>query len=118
MISSSFKYVPLPHFYCLLHLFQTPEFPFVLQTSLHPLFQQLFCLDHHLCCQLYTTENSIRNFCHEINHVIIILTHILLTSLQCDKENCEHLKFFRNVYCVTTNHSKDQDMQTSHKTTN
>ena len=30
--------------------------------------------------------------------------------LQCNWENREHLKHFRNVYCVTTNHSKDQDV--------
>ena len=29
--------------------------------------------------------------------------------LQHDQENREHLKHFRNVYCITTNHSKDQD---------
>ena len=29
--------------------------------------------------------------------------------LQCDRENREHLKYLRNVYCVMTNHSKDQD---------
>ena len=38
--------------------------------------------------------------------------------LRCDRENREHLKYLRNVYCVMTNHSKDQDMQTSHKITN
>ena len=32
-----------------------------------------------------------------------------LLVLQCDQENREHLKYFRNFYCVTTNHSKDQD---------
>ena len=31
-------------------------------------------------------------------------------QLQC--ENCKNLKYLRNVYCVMTNHSKDQDMQT------
>ena len=39
-------------------------------------------------------------------------------TLQCDHENREHLKYLRNVYCVMTNHSKDQDMRTSCKTTN
>ena len=32
--------------------------------------------------------------------------------------NREHLKYFMNIYCGMTNHRKDQDMQTSHKTTN
>ena len=33
--------------------------------------------------------------------------------------NREHLKYLRSVYCVMTNHSKDQDMRrTSCKTTN
>ena len=29
--------------------------------------------------------------------------------------NPEHLKYFRNVYCVTNNHNKDQGMPTNHK---
>ena len=33
--------------------------------------------------------------------------------LQWNQENCEQLKYLRNV-CVMTNHSKDQDMRTSH----
>ena len=41
-----------------------------------------------------------------------------MSTLQSNQENCEHLKYFRNVYCVKTNHSKDQDMLKSHKTTN
>ena len=28
----------------------------------------------------------------------------------------EHLKYLRNVYCVMTNHSKDHDTRTGHKT--
>ena len=44
--------------------------------------------------------------------------HEEVCGLQCDQENCEHLKYLRNVYCVMTYHSKDQDMWTSHKTTN
>ena len=32
-----------------------------------------------------------------------------LLVLMCDQENREHLKYFRNFYCVTINHSKDQD---------
>ena len=55
-----------------------------------------------------------------------LFTHIKLKTkwlkperiLQCDLENREHLKYFRNVYCVMTNHSKDQGKQTTHKTTN
>ena len=39
-------------------------------------------------------------------------------NLQCDGENREHLKYLRNDYCVMTNHRKDQDRRTSHKTTN
>ena len=30
-------------------------------------------------------------------------------TLQCDRENYEHLKYLKNGYCVMTNHSKDQD---------
>ena len=41
-----------------------------------------------------------------------------VTGLQCDRENREYLKYLSNVYCVMNNHSKDQDMRTSHKTTN
>ena len=40
----------------------------------------------------------------------------LKVVLQCDRENREHLKYFRNVYCLMINHSKDQDMRASHKT--
>ena len=32
-------------------------------------------------------------------------------------QNHEYLKYFKNVYCVTTNRSKDQFTGTSHKTT-
>ena len=39
-------------------------------------------------------------------------------TLQCEQENREDLKYLKNVYCVMTNHSKDQDMQTGRKTTN
>ena len=41
---------------------------------------------------------------------VLEITNITITRvcvLQCDREN---LKYFRNVYCVMTNHSKDQDM--------
>ena len=43
-----------------------------------------------------------------------------LKLLQSNWQNREHSKYFRNAYCVTTNHSKDQDTGTtgSHKTTN
>ena len=42
----------------------------------------------------------------------------LTGPLQCNQENREHLQYLRNVYCVMTNHGKDQDMWTSHKTLN
>ena len=42
----------------------------------------------------------------------------LWSLLQRDRENREHLKYFRNVYCVMTNYNKDQDKRTSPKTTN
>ena len=42
----------------------------------------------------------------------------LQVVLQCDRENHEHLKYFRNVYSLMINQSKDQDMRASHKTTN
>ena len=41
-----------------------------------------------------------------------------MSTLQSNQQNRELLKYFRNVYCVKTNHSKDQDMRTSHKTAN
>ena len=31
-----------------------------------------------------------------------------LSRIQCDRENREHLKYLRNIYCVMTNQSKDQ----------
>ena len=39
-----------------------------------------------------------------------------VSHLQCGRENLEHLKYLRNVYCFRTNHTKDQDTRTSHKT--
>ena len=36
--------------------------------------------------------------------------------LQCDQENREDLKYLRNVFCLMTNHSKDQDTRTGHET--
>ena len=39
-------------------------------------------------------------------------------SLQCDREHREDLKYLKNVYCVMTNHSKDQDTWTGHETKN
>ena len=38
--------------------------------------------------------------------------------LRSNRENCEHVKYLRNVYCVMTNHRKDQGTRTSHKITN
>ena len=43
---------------------------------------------------------------------------VLVYKLRGPLENRERLKYFRNVYCVITNHSKDQNMGTSHQTTN
>ena len=39
----------------------------------------------------------------------------LIIYLQCDRENCEQVKNLRNVYCVMTSHSKDQDTRTGQK---
>ena len=39
-------------------------------------------------------------------------------KLLSNLENCEHLKYFGNVYCVVTNHTRDQAMQENHKATN
>ena len=36
--------------------------------------------------------------------------------LQCDRENREDLKYLRNVYCLMTNHNKDQNTRTGHET--
>ena len=49
---------------------------------------------------------------------ICTCTLYLHMTLQCDRENYEHLKYLKNGYCVRTNHSKDQDTRTGHKTTN
>ena len=47
------------------------------------------------------------------------MTSFLPADLQCDRENREHLKYLtKSAYCVTTNHSKEQDMLARHKTTN
>ena len=46
------------------------------------------------------------------------ISYNIQLQLQYDWENREHLKYPWNVYCVVTNHSKDQDMRPSHKTTN
>ena len=43
-------------------------------------------------------------------HLTVKLLIFYLRTLQCDQENHEHLKYLRNIYCVMTNHSKDQDM--------
>lgn len=59
-------HIPLLHFCYLLHLFQTLGSPFVLQTSLHPLFQQLSFLDYHLCYQLCSdTKRGKTDFHHK-----------------------------------------------------
>ena len=47
----------------------------------------------------------------------MIFSSYKITSLQYDWENREQLKYFKNVCCVKTNHSKDQDIRASHKTT-
>ena len=43
---------------------------------------------------------------------------LLAEPLQSNQQNCEHLKYFRNVYCVMANRSKDQARRARHKTTN
>ena len=60
--------------------------------------------------------NSLKPFRSQDNVLEIInITITRVCVSQCDREN---LEYFRNVYCVMTNHSKDQDMWTDHKTTN
>ena len=70
-------------------------------------------------CALTAHANPCSSFILDYYYFLPIhsLTHTQ-SDLQCDQENREHLKYLRNVYCVMTNHSKDQDMRTSHKTTN
>ena len=46
------------------------------------------------------------------------LVNCLRVYITFKPTNSEHLKYFRNVYCVMSNHSKDQGMPTNHKTTN
>ena len=46
------------------------------------------------------------------------LVNCLRVYITFKPTNPEHLKYFSNVYCVMTNHSKDQGMPTKHKTTN
>ena len=48
----------------------------------------------------------------------MIFSSYKVRSLQWGEENGEHFNYFKNVCCVKTNHSKDQDMRASHKTTN
>ena len=38
--------------------------------------------------------------------------------LRCNRESHEHLKYFRDVFCVVTNHSKDENTLISQKTSN
>ena len=41
-----------------------------------------------------------------------------LMLLQCDRENREHLKYVRNVYCLLTNHVRGflaPKLQTEHR---
>ena len=38
-----------------------------------------------------------------------------LLFLSSNLENCVHLKYFGNVYCVMTNHIGDQDKRANHK---
>ena len=47
-----------------------------------------------------------------------MIIKLLEIGTRDNTKNHEHLKYFRNVYCVMTNHSKDENMQTSLKTTN
>ena len=54
----------------------------------------------------------------ELISVLICLNATKFGLLQCERDNHEHLKYVRNVYCVMINHSKDQDTRTGHKTTN
>ena len=51
-----------------------------------------------------------------------VLVNNLTCTLNCklvkvlsNQEHHELLKYLRNVYCVVTIHSKDQDMQANHK---
>ena len=49
---------------------------------------------------------------HVVGSAIHAHVHCTLNfhmTLQCDRENREDLKYLKNVYCVMTNHSKDQD---------
>ena len=66
-----------------------------------------------LFCSSYSDD--IRNIFYFLS--LFVIVQFLCQILQCDQENREHLKYFRNVYCVTTNHSKDQGTPTSYKTT-
>ena len=39
----------------------------------------------------------------------ITKSQVITHDLHCDQKTREHLKYLRNVYCVMTNHNKDQD---------
>ena len=59
-------------------------------------------------------SDDIRNI---LFFIFFVIVQFLCQILQCHRENREHLKYFKNAYCVTTNHSKDQGTPTSYKTT-
>ena len=71
-------------------------------------------------CALTEHANPCSSFITDCYYFFLPIHSLMHThsDLQCDRENSEHLKYLRNVYCVITNHSKDQDMRTSQKTTN
>ena len=48
----------------------------------------------------------------------ILVANFFFKLLQCDRGSHEHLKYFRNVYCVMTNHSRDENTLISQKTAN
>ena len=91
----------------------TPFYNFFISTFVAH--NTLFTQFHKLIIHFYRTFDYIYM---DIYVLQILKSFSLLLLLQRDWENPEYLKYFRNVYCVTTNHSKDQDMQASHKTTN
>ena len=70
--------IPLLHFCYPLRLFQTLESPFVLQTSLHPLFQQLSYLGYRLCYQLCSDTKKSKTALDHHSRIIFSLNKSML----------------------------------------
>ena len=62
--------------------------------------------------QPHSIFQTSREICYKVSFFLAINNYVTVLL-----GNREHLKYFKNVYCVKTNHSKDQYMRANHKTT-